>query len=439
MEMLKKGMINKMEWNTYEELQTLIDKDNKTLDAQTLYRKIQPALLYELEFAEDRIKQLEDNLDEDIYSNCLSSELFRKKQVKTTNSFLSGDVANKDITHHLEKLADYILYAKYDNQEHKNEIEHLKEEIRVLNKNKNKQTNKNKKAKIKRFIDDNHLFQENRKTRTNYQVVRFDQPIDQDNDSSESIGDYIEEGSPRVFYTWKDKQLNQSGKFKNSQKYWEYYSHNKIPNKSIFEKLNNNISYSEEAFKTIDELEKTSAYLKETLKEFEGRKNLSKVEKEINRSRQMRLQGTNSNLITAIEFFRNPVVLNKNTVGINDTMSQYALDILDYNNHNTIKIILTNYRTLKEKFNSKTGSSIWIILMDLEMALERLIKKNSLSQTQEIILNLIVKNDDFSYQQLKEELLDKQAKEFKDTTINYHINIIIKKLSEEMGEKNREI
>ena len=31
MERLKKGMINKMEWNTYEELQTLIDKDNKVL------------------------------------------------------------------------------------------------------------------------------------------------------------------------------------------------------------------------------------------------------------------------------------------------------------------------------------------------------------------------------------------------------------------------
>ena len=211
-----------MEWETLEELRE--NTNLRVVDPYELYKNLENHIDYDIRYAEDRVDLLTSVWDEELYVDCVSDEGFRNQQVKKKSSPSSEDTP---MTQHLDKLADYILYSHFDNEEQEKEFDKarriLKETEAIHKKERTEQDEKviikskdklrNKPLMMSRRISDTI------KREANESLQQFFE--------SSSSTDIYKSEFPQVTYTKVDKELNQKTRtFNNSKKYWALHYSN---------------------------------------------------------------------------------------------------------------------------------------------------------------------------------------------------------------------
>ena len=394
------------------------EKEIRSTDTRALYNKIKPHLDYSIEYAEDRVKQIKECWDEELYVDCVSSKYFRKKQVKTTDDELSE--ADKTLTDHLDRIANYILYSSFDNEEERQEYEELKKEKKSTKEIKDKNERIKKELEIREKQKNRlSLLSNSRKSQTNYSTLN-EEDIQESHENFE-----ITEGEEnKTFYHFKDKELNQKGTFNNSLRYWEHYGqHNNTTIPSMFDSVDHNLKFYQVAFESLEEKKKGIEKLERKLE-----KRLS-VEERGETEKLLRENRAEYNFMA--ERFRDRVVLSlKTPTKKRDTMLDIENDI-SYTDTGTVKILLYNFKEFKDKYDDKTSTTLWCIVKDME----RITQKVKLSSTQLTIMQKIMRTRDWSYKELQDEVRFFHNKEIGVGAIKYHIDTIIRKIVEYNREK----
>ena len=404
-----------MKWDTLEELREKIEEDNEVMDSGGLYNIIKDDLNYNLEYAEDRVSQLYSIMDDKLYANCLSTAKYRDQQVKSTTDPLSEE---QSYTQHLDKLADYILRANYDNEEDRANTERLKEEQREINKMRDVDSRKKKLVanRDKRSTRQSLLTNKN-KSRTKNEVVSLDMK-DLDN-----VYFYGRDENP-VHYTRVDRELNQKGNFKNSLKYWLHYgAHNQSGSQSIF-----NVDYSTPYYRiAYDSINQQNEAIGKLLSQIASTTDLKK---------RKRLEGLKRELTAeynvVAERFRSPVVLSMGAPSRSTDILTLIEDKVDYTSKPIVKAIVYGFSELKQYYTTETSSLCWCIIKDFEEAFESI----TLGKVQKTVAQHVVHNPNWSYKDIIDDVTSEHDKIIGKSTVAYHIENFINKLLNYFIEKD---
>lgn len=397
------------EWETLEELQDNIEL--RSADPRALYNKVKPYLDYTVEYAEDRVKQIKENWDEELYIDCVSSPYFISKQVKNLDDELSE--AEKTLTDHLDRIANYILYSSFDNEQERQEYEDLKEKKKEAK----RVADKNERLKKEIVIRDKQktrpsLISNSRKSQTNFKVSH-EEDMRVDNRHFE-VEEYE---SPLVFYSFGDKELNQNGNFKNNLRYWEHFGqHNHSDIHSIFEKVDHNLKFYRVAYEDLKDKEENIHTITKRLDDSissELRSHLNEV---------LRENKKEYNFVA--ERLRDRVNLSSSMSKDIDPLHEIERRIV-YTDETVIKELVYGYKELKEKYKNKTPALIWDIVADVE----RMCSKITLSSMQKTILSFILNNSNWKYRTIQEEVLLQHHKKLSDGGVKYNIDSIINKIT----------
>lgn len=412
-----------MSWNTLEELRRQIKLKHKT--PYDLYLDIADKLDYSIEFAEDRVKQVSSNWNESLYADCVSSQGFIKKQIKSTKDELSEE--EHTLTSHLEKIANYILYSSFDNLEEKNEWERLKEKKKELKRAKKVPVSQ-REDQIKKIDDKQNtrlsLLSNNRRTESAYSFTSIEQLKKEDRNFE--IGN---DTQPRVFYTRVDKELNQKKAFNNNKKYWEYYwDGSKNSNfSSMFSRIDSSVSYRDFSYDSLKQVEEGIKKNEELLSKGVSQEKKKKIEKMIRENRG------DYNLVSDI--LRSPVILKVSMVSKAPDPWLLFHDKVDYSKEKIIKEILYNYQELKRKYSNVTDSILWCVLQDIE----KLVEDSDLTERQRLIANLIMKESEWTYQDIQDEVEFYFYRRIAKSTVTSHLEEIVRKIVKEHEKREEKV
>ena len=404
-----------MEWNTLEELREELKKDNEVADSGELYDRIKEELDYTLEYAEDRVEKLYDIMDEHLYMNCLSTRKYKDQQVKSTTDPLSED---ESYTQHLDKLADYILRAKYDNEQDRHNTERLREEQKEIKKIKDVETRR-KKLMANRDARSTRqsLLTNKNKSRTKNEVVSLHK------DGLEDAY-YYEGHNHLVHYTRVDKELNQKGNFKNSLRYWLHYGvHNRNGHKSIFN-IDYSVPYYLIAHTCLDQQNEAIGTV------------LKQITSTTDKEKRKKLEGLKRNLTAEYnvmaERFRSPVILSMGMVGRSTDNLTLNEERVDYTSKPIVKSIVYGFSELKQYYTHETSSLHWCIIKDFEKAFSEI----TIGEIQKTVAQHIIHNPNWSYQDIIDEVTDTHHKTIGKSTVAYHIENFINKILKYFIEKD---
>lgn len=404
-------------WNTLEELQEQITL--RSADPSELYRKLKNSLKYDIVYAEDRVTQLTEHWDENLYIDSVSSRGFKAKQVKKASDGLSE--TEFTLTNHIDRLANYIIYCSFDNKEDRAVYEELKEkkkEAREIS-NTNKKIEKNLEIRDKQKTRLS-LISNVRPPRTKFSFASLD-GMQEDNKDYDANS----ETHTLTHYTFTDRELNQSGTFKNSEKYWEHYGqHNRSGLPPIFQKVSSSLKYPDFAYQDLLEREEIRNKIKGKIEQYPDKSSEKKKFEGI-------MRVIKRDYIYASEVWRNPMKFkpSKLTQPVDPLLSIERR--ITYTDKDIIKELVYNYADLKTVHWKNTSGVIWAALMDIEITLSKI----KLSETQKYIINDILKNNNWSLKEIKQLVLRDLYQDMSEQGIAYHINSCIKKITEYYIEK----
>lgn len=411
------------EWETLEELQDNIIL--RSADPRELYNRVKPHLNYSIEYAEDRVENIKENWDEDLYVDSVSSKQFIRKQIKTTDDWLSESEGS--LTNHLDKIANYILYCPFDNEEEKQRHLELKEEQKEAK----KIADKNRRAKKEQEIRDEQknrlsLITNSRRSKTKIQTLYLEDPNQNKWDIEPESDSHIE----KVFYTYEDKELNQKKDFKNNERYWKHFGqHNYSTIGSIFD-IDYGLRYYQLAYQDLAMKQEGLDSLKERVEEVTSPPAKKQLES------LMRENRAEYNFVA--EQLRNRVVFKSSAPAKDKDILTMIEDKIDYTNTDIIKVLLYNYAELKLKYENKTSSLYWDMLMDMENFCTTLFGKG-MTDTKAIIVNYVLKTPAWSYDELIDEIEFYSEKRLSRQVIVYHLNSIIKSIASYNETKEKKL
>jgi len=422
------------EWETLEELQGIhiIDEDD-VLDPSELYNKIEPYLDYDIYYAEDRVKQIKDNWDEELYTRCVSTDKFKSQQVKKTTSLLSE---NTPMTFHLDKLSDYILYAHYDNEEQEKEFHDAQEQFNKLKeRHAKKKTDENKREELE--LSDklkrkpralSKKVYESRSHGTSEDVLSIDRFYEDNGDF-----DYASDISPRVNYTSVDKELNQKGHFINSKRYWLHFAPNTGNRVPIYQ--GETIPYANLAYDTLEQMEESIKLTENSISKVEWFVFLEEqVCKEQNivtetfksLSVQLRtLKNLKKDLRAeyniAAESLRKIVTLKTSVHSASETISNDAWERMSLRDHDVYYALIVGYDELNSKYQDKINTTMWALLQDFENMLEEV----NMDEVEREIMTILLSDGRKTAKEIQEELLLSINKEVPASTIHNTITKLV--------------
>lgn len=385
--------------------------DSVAIAPSKLYEIIKKDLDYHLEYAEERVEQLNKHMNHELYANCLSTDKYIMQQLKTTSDFLSEDVG---YSHHLDKLADYILYASFDNLDDRINSERLREEKKALQKledvekrkkalivNRDKQT-----TRLGRLVNK----RENRSVAEKYSLH-----LDYENALEEF---YCNQDIEPVHYTKVDKELNQKKVFKNSINYWIHYGtrHNRVGLPSMFSRVSYDTPYYKIAH---DSLGIMNDGITKLLQDIE-----SETSKEKKLQKQKLKKELTADYNVAAEILRDRVEPKTGAPSKEVDVLTMHEELIDYADKNVVKAILYSYADLCLQAEKNTTSLQWAITKDFEAALENIV----FSSIQKTILNIILHNPKWSFKDIIDMVAVNHNKDFGTNHVSYHINNIINRI-----------
>lgn len=317
-----------------------IERDNKR---RKVWRQFVNCRNYALKYGKQRAEAVAKGIDESSMVEIISDHQFISQQIKTTTSPLSEE---DGFTKTLDKIADYILFSKFDDEEQEKEHEKVKEELKELESSKKTEDIKNKIEVVK-----------NKKRNTPYSKTKklSNLPNQYSVQSLEQQSDIVANGlSPTyiVNYTRVDRQM-EKGKFDESMEaFWERFSPSK-PNDIPFYD-DEPINYKEFAHSTMLQ------YISE-IQELE--------DKPFTPERAKVISNLKSEMRTALSSLRNVIHFNP-TSSLDETIPSDSWNYLSLRNVDTYKILLLNYNELYERYKTKVNTNMWSLLRSFETLIE---------------------------------------------------------------------
>ena len=381
-------------------------QENKVITPSSLYNEIKNELDYSLIYARDRVSQLRDILNIDDYVTILSSERFISQQVKTKSDKLSDESGT--MTSHLERLADYILFCKFDDEDNKRELDEISEQIKEadrVSKEKSKELRYIKKQmKPHRRIESS--------SRGSYAEVSVTVPQEMN-----WMYGSIEGSQPSIIYSRKDKELNQKGLFKNNERYWKHYAQTGKNFKSMF--YEGEEPYGKFCYETLKSLEKDIRKTELLLESLEEGSDRAKIVKS-------NLSAVRGNYRAASEELRKPTVLSMTQV-LNISPLEDLYEEIDYSNEKIVRILLTNYYRIKSESEKRVGTMFWCIAHDMERKVEEV--RMHITPLQSRILDELTKKEYIRADNIADNIEWNYGISITPRSIYSHINKIAERIS----------
>jgi hypothetical protein len=314
----------------------LADTWNVNIDINGLIYEATKKLDYSLEYAEDRVKLVHNIINEvnkaGVLDEFLSSEGYRKKQVKNKNSFLAE---TEPLSKLLMRFSYYIDFPKYNNENDKKN--------KTIKKLPTLSGEKYKNAALKEGITDN------------FNKIRNNEILDIDFQNKAKKKDRNFRLAPKQEITDKDRQ-----EYKELDEYCRFLL------------LLNNILGME---KGVDA--QTRQKIHEQIAEKHG-DNYLRMLKRIRKELKKELPLIKDKIRGTIYFKKidkgHPEYCLDNDTGYVDEKGEYVLvseNKVELNNPKHIFALIENYADLKDGCWDKPESDLWVLLFELENLIEK--------------------------------------------------------------------
>lgn len=414
-----------MEWETLEELQEITNL--RVVDPYELYKNLENHIDYDIRYAEDRVDLLTSVWDEELYVDCVSDERFRNQQVKKKSSPSSEDTP---MTQHLDKLADYILYSHFDNEEQEKEFDEARrilKETEAIHKKERTEQDEKVITKSKDKLRNKPLMMSRRISDTIKREAN--ESLQQFFENSSSTDIYKSE-FPQVTYTKVDKELNQKTRiFNNTKRYWEHYTTQS--SKEVPHYLGKTETYADVAYSSLLQMEESIKALEPRIKDLDffdimEKERLKKdnivthneiIIKEIKALRRLKRELQADYNISA-ELLRKPTILKSSFMSIDEVIPNSAWERLSFRLDETYHALIMGYGDLKERYSSKVGTTMWCLIYDFE----KMISNVKLSPEEDIVLNRILQDGKTPLKSIQEEIYTELDKEVSIPTVSNMIN-----------------
>ena len=314
----------------------MVDTWNVNIDIYGLIYEAIKKLDYSLEYAEDRVKLVHNIINEinkdGILDDFLSSEGYRKKQVKNKNSFLAE---TEPLSKLLMRFSYYIDFPKYNNENDKKN--------KTIKKLPTLSGEKYKNAALKEGITDN------------FNKIRNNEILDIDFQNKAKKKDRNFRLAPKQEITDKDRQ-----EYKELDEYYRFLL------------LLNNILGMK---KGVDA--QTRQKIHEQIAEKDG-DNYLRMLKRIRKELKKELPLIKDKIRGTIYFKKidkgHPEYCLDNDTGYVDEKGEYVLvseNKVELNNPKHIFALIDNYADLKDGCWDKPESDLWVLLFELENLIEK--------------------------------------------------------------------
>ncbi len=393
--------ISEDEWifQRFDSIKThLVKYETTSDDTQKIWNDFKEACDYGMKYAQDRSDAIKKNFDQQAATDIVSSYKFMNEQLKTTSTQLSGETG---FTKTLDKIADFIVYAKFDNVEQEIEYEENKKEIQRLEKIKKKKRKEREEARIEELKSEvkDTPYSKTKKllhAPKHFRLQSVDKAIDEHN------GLYASDNS-NINYTRVDRQMQQ-GKFDESMEaFWDRYSPSKKNDIPHYDK--EPINYKELAHETMLQYINEINHLEELPFSPDRAKQISNLKSEMR---------------TALDILRKVITVQP-SINIDETIPNDSWDKLSLRDTETYIALLFGYNEACKKYNSKVSTTYWTLLRDFE----DLLQKTEWSKEEAVIIEYILETGITEHKAIQEELLDTLDFDISQQTLSYWLNNVI--------------
>lgn len=371
--------INDNEWIflRFDSIHThLIKPEGEASDGKDIWEGFKQACDYSQRFAQQRCDSIKKYFEEDKATNIVSSYKFMNDQTKTTNSFLSGEYG---FTKTLCTIADFMLYAKFDNIEQEKEHNELKlERIRLEKKRKKarKEADERRLAEIKDELKQNPSDFTRKLKNYPAQTTSVERILEED--------DGLSEPKRQIKYTKIDRYL-QNGEFlEGENEFWErispkekhkipFYKGEIVPFKMIGKDI-------------IQQFNKEIAYLKNLPFESNRAKVISNLKSEMRFSLD--------SLRKVIHF--------DSSMDISETIPVDSWNHTSERDPEFYQALLFSYYDLHKKYANKPSTTMWCVLKDFE----NLLHNTEWSIQEAVIIEYILETGVTELKEIQKELKD---------------------------------
>lgn len=390
--------INDNEWIflRFDSIHThLIKPESEASEGKDIWEGFKKACDYSQRFAQQRCDSIKKYFEEDKATNIVSSYKFMNDQTKTTSSFLSGE---SGFTKTLCTIADFMLYAKFDNIEQEKEHNELKlERIRLEKKRKKarKEADERRLAEIKDGLKQTPY---NRRTNELNNHPKHMSFTSVERLLAEEGG--VIETKNKVNYTRVDKYL-QNGEFlEGENEFWErispkekheipFYKGDIVPFKmigrSIIQQFNKEIAH----FKSLP---------------FEP--NRAKV-----------ISNLKSEMRFSLDSLRKVIHFDP-TMDISETIPVDSWNHMSERNPEFYQAVLFSYYDLNKKYANKPSTTMWCVLKDFE----NLLHKTEWSIQEAVIIEYILETGNTEHKAIQEELREVLNYDISTSTLSDWLN-----------------
>lgn len=393
--------ISEDEWifQRFDSIKThLVRYESTGEDTQKIWNDFKESCDYSMKYAKDRCDAIKNNFDEVTGTRIVSSYKFMNEQLKTTSTTLSGETG---FTKTLDKIADFIVFAKFDNIGQETVYEENKKEIQRLEKIKKKQRKEREEAMIaelKKEVKDTPSSM-TRKLKTppkHYKFTSVERVLNED-------GGIIQSEATKVNYERVNKQIQQ-GKFDESMEaFWDRFSPSKRNDIPLYHK--EPLVYKDFAHETMLQ------YIAEI-------KHLEELSFSPDRAKQ--ISNLKSEMRTALDILRKEITVQP-SIDIAETIPNDSWDRLSLRDKDTYIALLFSYNEAAKKYDSKVSTTFWALLRDFE----ELLQKTEWSKEEAVIIEYILETGITEYKAINEELIEALGYEISAPTLSKWLNNII--------------
>ena len=376
----------------------LVEYTSTSDDSLSVWKAFTSTCDYSMRYAQDRCNAISKAFDTEAATNIVSSKKFIVEQNKATTKPLSGE---SGFTKTLEKIADFIVYAKFNNEQEELEHEELKKEmqrIELLKKKKRKEKEEIRLARLKEEVKDTP----SSKTRKlkhppkHYNVTSLERILQED-------GGLTRSNTSKVNYQRVDRQMQQ-GKFDESMEvFWERFSPSK-PNE-VPHYHNEPINYKEMAYSTMIQY----------LLEIQALESL-----QFSPERAKQISWLKGEMRTALDILRKVITVQP-SMNIEETIPHDSWDRLSLRDAETYIALLQGYNEANKKYSTKPSTTFWALLKDFEI----LLQKTEWSKEEAVIIEYILETGITEHKAINNELLDILEYEISAPTLSKWLNNII--------------
>lgn len=354
----------------------LVEFESSSEDSMSVWKAFTSICDYSMKYAQDRCDAISKAFDNDAATNIVSSKKFIIEQNKATTKPLSGE---SGFTKTLDKIADFIVYAKFDNEQEDLKHEELKKEmqrIELLKKKKRKEKEEIRLARLKEEVKDTPYS----KTKKPLSPPKHFRAL-----STEGMmesGNGIHAVDNKINYTRVNRQMQQGVFDESMEVFWERFSPSK-PNE-VPHYHHEPINYKDMAYSTMNQY----------LTEIQSLESLT-----FTPDRAKQISYLKSEMRTALDILRKVITVQP-SINIDETIPYDSWDRLSLRDIETYIALLFGYNEACKKYDTKVSTSYWALLRDFE----DLLQKTEWAKEEAVIIEYILETGITELKDIQEEL-----------------------------------